>query len=119
MQRAFSAPCAGSPPTCQRRRHTFRLQPARSVLAWPPTAACFPLCCCSLLGSMDTGGLNNYMAAISRDGRFVAAGTFTSDVKVGRRHRGWGVCTAASGYRGGAGSAIARTAHHGFCEQWC
>ncbi|PSC75857.1 Transducin beta 2 [Micractinium conductrix] len=35
-----------------------------------------------LLGSMDTGGLNNYMATISRDGRWVAAGTFTSDVKV-------------------------------------
>lgn len=34
------------------------------------------------LGSMDTGGLNNYMATISRDGRWVAAGTFTSDVKV-------------------------------------
>ena len=32
---------------------------------------------------MDTGGLNNYMATISRDGRWVAAGTFTSDVKVG------------------------------------
>ena len=37
------------------------------------------------LGHMDTGGLNNYMAAISRDGRWVAAGTFTSDVKVGGR----------------------------------
>lgn len=35
------------------------------------------------LGQMDTGGLNNYMATISRDGRWVAAGTFTSDVKVG------------------------------------
>lgn len=32
---------------------------------------------------MDTGGLNNYMAGISRDGRWVAAATFTSDVKVG------------------------------------
>lgn len=37
-----------------------------------------------LLGQVDTGGLNNYMATISRDGRWVAAGTFTSDVKVGR-----------------------------------
>ncbi|KAI7845338.1 hypothetical protein COHA_001045 [Chlorella ohadii] len=34
------------------------------------------------LGQMDTGGLNNYMATISRDGRWVAAGTFTSDVKL-------------------------------------
>jgi hypothetical protein len=32
---------------------------------------------------MDTGGLNNYMAAVSPDGRWVAAATFTSDVKVG------------------------------------
>ena len=38
--------------------------------------------CCRLLGHMDTGGLNNYMATISPDGRWVAAGTFTSDVKV-------------------------------------
>lgn len=35
-----------------------------------------------LLGHMDTGGLSNYMATISPDGRWVAAGTFTSDVKV-------------------------------------
>lgn len=37
---------------------------------------------CRQLGQMDTGGLNNYMATVSRDGRWVAAGTFTSDVKV-------------------------------------
>ncbi|KAL4432387.1 hypothetical protein ABPG77_001686 [Micractinium sp. CCAP 211/92] len=35
-----------------------------------------------LLGQVDTGGLNNYMATISRDGRWVAAGTFTSDAKL-------------------------------------
>jgi WD40 repeat protein len=34
------------------------------------------------LGRVDTGGMTNYSAAISRDGRFVAAATFTSDVKV-------------------------------------
>jgi hypothetical protein len=42
-----------------------------------------------LLGSVDTGGLNNYMATISRDGRWVAAGTFTSDVKVRRALWAW------------------------------
>ena len=45
----------------------------------PLPLACPPR---SLLGSMDTGGLSNYMATISRDGRWVAAGTFTSDVKA-------------------------------------
>lgn len=34
------------------------------------------------LGTIDTGGLENYMATVSRDGRWVAAATFTSDVKV-------------------------------------
>eukprot|EP00887_Chlorella_sp_A99_P005330 scaffold1.g5330.t1 len=34
------------------------------------------------LGGVDTGGLNNYMASISRDGRYVAASTFTADVRV-------------------------------------
>ena len=34
------------------------------------------------LGSIDSGGLTNYTAAISKDGRWVAAATFTSDVKV-------------------------------------
>lgn len=35
-----------------------------------------------LLGAVDSGGLVNNMATISRDGRFVAAATFTSDVKI-------------------------------------
>lgn len=34
------------------------------------------------LGSIDTGGMQQYTAAVSSDGRFVAAATFTSDVKI-------------------------------------
>jgi len=34
------------------------------------------------LASVDAAGLHNHMAAISLDGRFFAAATFTSDVKV-------------------------------------
>ena len=34
------------------------------------------------LASVDAAGLHNHMAAISPDGRFFAAATFTSDVKV-------------------------------------
>lgn len=34
------------------------------------------------LASVDASGLHNHMAAISTDGRFLAAATFTSDVKV-------------------------------------
>ncbi len=34
------------------------------------------------LGGIDTGGMQNYTAALSRDGRFAAAATFTSDVKA-------------------------------------
>lgn len=34
------------------------------------------------LTSVDAAGLHNHMAAISPDGRFFAAATFTSDVKV-------------------------------------
>ena len=34
------------------------------------------------LGAMDTGGLRNHYATVSRDGRWVAAATFTSDVRV-------------------------------------
>lgn len=34
------------------------------------------------LGEVDTGGMQNYTAALSRDGRFAAAATFTSDVKA-------------------------------------
>ena len=54
-----------------------------------------------LLGAVDTGGLNNYMAAISPDGRFVAAATFTSDVKV----RGAGQRPGQRTGRGGAPKA--------------
>jgi WD40 repeat protein len=35
-----------------------------------------------LLKRLDTGGLNNYNVAISNDGRFIAAATFVSDVKI-------------------------------------
>ncbi len=35
-----------------------------------------------LLASINTNGLKNHDAAMSRDGRFVAAATFTADVKV-------------------------------------
>ena len=34
------------------------------------------------LASVDAAGLHNHMASISADGRFFAAATFTSDVKV-------------------------------------
>ena len=34
------------------------------------------------LASVDAAGLHNHMSAISPDGRFFAAATFTSDVKV-------------------------------------
>lgn len=34
------------------------------------------------LASVDAAGLHNHMAAVSPDGRFFAAATFTSDVKV-------------------------------------
>lgn len=34
------------------------------------------------LASVDASGLHNHMAAISPNGRFLAAATFTSDVKV-------------------------------------
>ena len=59
------------------RRH-LALQMLSDVKKGPEIAAS----ACRLLGQVDTGGLNNYMATISRDGRWVAAGTFTSDVKV-------------------------------------
>ena len=35
-----------------------------------------------LLGRVDTGGFSNYGAAVSNDGRFLAAATFASDVKI-------------------------------------
>lgn len=35
-----------------------------------------------LLKRLDTGGFNNYNVAISNDGRFIAAATFASDVKI-------------------------------------
>ncbi len=35
-----------------------------------------------LLKKLDTGGFNNYNVAISNDGRFIAAATFASDVKI-------------------------------------
>ncbi len=38
------------------------------------------------LASVDAAGLHNHMAAISLDGRFFAAATFTSDVKVRPAH---------------------------------
>lgn len=52
-----------------------------------------------LLAAIDTNGLKNHDAAMSVDGRFVAAATFTADVKVGvgvcwgcfGGARGWGV----------------------------
>lgn len=34
------------------------------------------------LGSIDTGGIINYGAVISTDGRFIAAATFVADVKI-------------------------------------
>lgn len=34
------------------------------------------------LAKIDTGGFNNYWAAVSNDGRFLAAATFASDVKI-------------------------------------
>uniref|UniRef100_A0A1D1ZSQ0 Transducin beta-like protein 2 n=1 Tax=Auxenochlorella protothecoides TaxID=3075 RepID=A0A1D1ZSQ0_AUXPR len=34
------------------------------------------------LGTIDTGGFENYAAAVSSDGRWVAAATFTNDVKI-------------------------------------
>lgn len=45
--------------------------------------------------------MQNYTAALSRDGRFAAAATFTSDVKVGhqRRLRGWGEGRVGRGLR--------------------
>lgn len=39
------------------------------------------------LASVDAAGLHNHMAAISANGRFLAAATFTSDVKVGQPQR--------------------------------
>ena len=36
------------------------------------------------LASVDASGLHNHMATISPDGRFFAAATFTSDVKVSK-----------------------------------
>lgn len=36
-----------------------------------------------LLARVDAAGLQTYNAALSQDGRFLAAATFTSDVKVG------------------------------------
>lgn len=35
-----------------------------------------------LLGNVDTGGMQNYNAAVSSDGRFLGAATFASDVKI-------------------------------------
>lgn len=35
------------------------------------------------LANLDSAGLENHGAALSPDGRFFAAATFTSDVKVG------------------------------------
>ncbi len=34
------------------------------------------------LGTVNAGGLENYTMALSRDGRFLAAATFTPDVKI-------------------------------------
>jgi len=34
------------------------------------------------LGSIDTGGIQQYAISLTEDGRFVAAATFTSDVKI-------------------------------------
>ncbi|KAL4547872.1 hypothetical protein Ndes2526B_g07092 [Nannochloris sp. 'desiccata'] len=54
------------------------------VAAAPNTELNVYLACSTLplLKRLDTGGFNNYNVAISNDGRFIAAATFASDVKV-------------------------------------
>lgn len=45
------------------------------------------------LASVDASGLHNHMAAVSGNGRFLAAATFTSDVKVSSIVNSWDVAS--------------------------